>query len=974
MKHPATAIIATVFVMTAIVAQGAEVARPNILWLVSEDNTYNYVGVYGDPLARTPNIDRLAREGIVFENAHSTAPVCSPSRSSLITGIYTTSLGTQHMRGSQPLPDHVRLFPEYLRSAGYFTTNNDKTDYNSPPPYDTAWDENSSSAHWRHRAAGQPFFAVFNFLQSHEGSNHKRLALTTDPSKVRVPAYLPDTPNVRADIAQYYDSVARIDEKIGEVLKQLETDGLAGDTIVLYYADNGGILPRSKRFLFDNGTHIPMVMRVPAKYRQLAPGAPNTRSKELVNFVDFAPTVLSLAGVAAPPHMQGRAFAGTVRGKAPEFTFAIRDRMEEHFFLSRAVIDGRFRYIRNYRPDLANGRHSGFLWGSAAMRDWAQLWQEGKLNPVQRAFFERTPPEQLFDCTTDPDNVRNLAGDPAYRKLLTRLRGALREHLLSTRDTGFMPEPMMIELAAGRSPMLVAAEESVYPLAELLDFLDLTQLAPKGAGTRLEQAARHRLPVLRYWSAVVSMDSAIHPDLTTLLDDADATVRLAAADALVRFGASSSDKAWNEIAAALNPKNSRSMNLLAANAVADRSDASAAAIAALRKLPPPTIFEGENWHLYFTWLLARVDARAAEQSAEEATQPNPQKATVDDDGTVHVPAFSVPFSSLGSEEAKRNFVDFVRGFRSLADGRCGTLDDCLMKPGVERLRAAFPVKMTAEMIGGVQTDVIVPAGGVPEKNADRVLINLHGGGFSVGARFGGQMESIPIASLGAVRVITVDYREGPEHKFPAASEDVAKVYRELLKQYRADNIGIYGCSAGGMLTAQSVAWFRTHQLPRPGAIGIFGAGALVPMLGDSNYTNAPLIGWATLAEDEKGFKKIIPYFDAPNIDLKDPLISPVFHPSVLATFPPTLLVTGTRDPGLSSAAYTHARLIKVGVEADLHVWDGAAHCSFAQPVVGPNVPENREAWDVIVKFFEKHLGKAHIAVSPPSAYHAAPVT
>jgi acetyl esterase/lipase len=349
--------------------------------------------------------------------------------------------------------------------------------------------------------------------------------------------------------------------------------------------------------------------------------------------------------------------------------------------------------------------------------------------------------------------------------------------------------------------------------------------------------------------------------------------------------------------------------------------------------------------------------------ADISAQANSQKPVVDDDGTVHLPALSVPYSSLASEQAKRNFVSFVRALEALAAGRCGSIDDCLYKPGVKRLEASFPVKITAETIGGVQTDVVAPAGGVSKKNTDRVLINLHGGAFMVGARFGGQTESIPIASLGGFKVITVDYRESPRYKFPAASEDVAAVYRELLKRYRPQNIGIYGCSAGGLLAAESVAWFQTHQLPRPGAIGIFSFGATALVQGDSNYVNTPLLGPAYgpkerhVPEDTESFVKLIPYYDLPGINLKDPLISPVFHQSVLATFPPSLLISGTRDANLSNTVYTHAQLIKAGAESDLHVWEGVHHCAYASAMPDAGVPETREAWNVIVKFFDKHLGR-----------------
>jgi acetyl esterase/lipase len=354
-------------------------------------------------------------------------------------------------------------------------------------------------------------------------------------------------------------------------------------------------------------------------------------------------------------------------------------------------------------------------------------------------------------------------------------------------------------------------------------------------------------------------------------------------------------------------------------------------------------------------------------SNAKGDSPKAANPTVDADGTVHFPATSIPLSSLSSEDANRNFRDFVLGFTSLAaalpkqrdfNAIRQQLDDRLMRPGVGRLRATFPVDVSSDTIGGVLTDIIEPRAGIAKKNARRVLINLHGGGFSVAAGLGGQMESIPIASLGAIKVITIDYREGPEHRFPAASEDVSAVYRELLKTYPAQNIGIYGCSAGAILAAESVAWFQTHGLPRPGAIGLFGSGALVGAVGadvgDSSYTGSALMGWVRSSDDTK---KLLPYFDVPQLSFKDPLVSPVYSPSVLALFPPSLLISGTRDVGLSAVVYTHAQLVKRGIDAELHVWEGAAHCSFAQPVVDPRVPETREAWNVIVKFFDKHLGK-----------------
>lgn len=510
--------------------------RPNILWVVSEDNSAYTIGAYGDPLARTPHVDGLAKDGIVFEHAYSTSAVCAPTRSSIISGRYASSLGTQHMRSSRPFPDGVKFFPEFLREAGYFTTNNSKTDYNTSSSWAAAWNENNTKAHWRHRAPGQPFFAVFNFSQSHESCLHKRKELATDPAKVRVPAYLPDTPAVRADIAQYYDCVSLADAAIGKILEELKADGLADDTIVFYYGDHGGAVSRSKRFLYENGTHPPLVVYFPEKYRQLAPSAAGSRNGELVNFIDLAPTVLSLAGVALPAQFQGRAFAGGARTAAPEYTFMFRDRMDERYDMARAVTDGRYRYIRNYYPSQPWGQRLDYLWRQASMRDWESLFKAGKLNAAQRAFFEPKLVEELFDCAADPDNVRNLAADPAAAPHLKRLRAALRGHLLVTRDTGFMPEPLMVAWSAGGSPAVVAKDAKRYPLARILDELDALQLPAQPDPAALAAALRAPEALRRYWGAVAALAAKTLPDMKPLLADDEPVVRLAAAEAMLQRG------------------------------------------------------------------------------------------------------------------------------------------------------------------------------------------------------------------------------------------------------------------------------------------------------------------------------------------------------------------------------------------------------------------------------------------------------
>jgi N-sulfoglucosamine sulfohydrolase len=540
-------------------------ARPHILWIVSEDNTYHFVGAYGDPLARTPNLDRLAAAGIVYEKAYAAAPVCAPSRSSIITGIYASSLGTQHMRSQRPLPGHVKFFPEYLRSAGYFTTNNAKTDYNTSTPWTAPWSENGKFAHYRHRAPGQPFFAIFNTEESHEGRLHTRQPLVTDPAQVRVPAYLPDHPETRADLAQYYDGVSRADASLGKILADLAADGLADDTIVFYYSDHGGAVSRSKRFLYENGTHPALIAYFPKTYAHLAPAAAGSRVAELVNLVDLAPTVLSLAGVPAPDYFQGRAFAGPARSPAPQYTYSFRDRMDERTDLSRAVTDGRYRYLRNYLPHLPAGQHIAYLWKQASMKTWHALYRAGQLNAVQRAFFEPRAPEELFDVVADPENVRNLAADPAHRSTLERLRAANRAHLLRIRDTGFFPEPMMVALSGGASPTTLSSSEIAYPLARLLDFIDACQL---GTATRAEitAASQDPLAVVRFWAITAPLARTPAPAPTALLSDPEPTVRLAAATSGLLHGSGDSI-VLRVIADSLSPQASRELRLSALNSL-----------------------------------------------------------------------------------------------------------------------------------------------------------------------------------------------------------------------------------------------------------------------------------------------------------------------------------------------------------------------------------------------------------------------
>lgn len=428
--------------------------QPNIVWISVEDMSAR-IGAYGDSLARTPNIDRLAAQGMLFTNAYTVAGVCAPNRSAIITGMYQNSIGTHHMRTTHQSPGlptpysavpppYVKTFTEYLRAAGYFTTNNSKTDYQFETPV-TAWDKNGRQAHWRSkdRKEDQPFFAVFNFTTTHESrawaSNNKDEQLQTNPDKVQVPPYYPDTPPVREHMARQYDNIAEVDQQVGKILQQLEEDGLAKETIIMFWSDHGDGLPRAKRWLYDSGIHVPLIVRAPG---YLQPGSVN---KELVSSVDFGPTVLSLAGVPVPAHMQGQSFLGPEASGSREYIYAARDRFDESYDMVRAVRDKQFKYIRNYYPNKPYVLHVPYRNRSATMQELLRLHAAGQLEGPQKLWMQSSRfPEELYDLKADPHEVRNLAEDPQYADVLKRMRGAMDRWMTKVRDKGHLSEEQMV--------------------------------------------------------------------------------------------------------------------------------------------------------------------------------------------------------------------------------------------------------------------------------------------------------------------------------------------------------------------------------------------------------------------------------------------------------------------------------------------------------------------------------------------------
>lgn len=356
-----------IFQSTSIESAGPNVGsaadRPNVLWITSEDNGPQ-LGCYGDTYAVTPHLDKLAAKGMRYINAWSTAPVCAPARTVILSGMWAPSLGAEHMRSQVPLPDHIKPYPQYLREAGYYCTNHVKTDYNLAVNMREAWDAGSGKAHWNNRAEGQPFFAVFNFTTSHESQTRNKIDdkhRIHDPSRARIPAYHPDTTEVRKDWAQYYDRMTMMDRQCGDAIEELSNAGLDDDTIIVYYGDHGSGMPRSKRWPYNSGLQVPLIVYVPDKWRHFAP--PDYKSggssDRLVSFYDLAPTLLSVCGVDPPAHMHGGPFMGQKEHIAaePQYAFGFRGRMDERYDLVRVVRDKRYVYMRHYMPHKIYGQY-----------------------------------------------------------------------------------------------------------------------------------------------------------------------------------------------------------------------------------------------------------------------------------------------------------------------------------------------------------------------------------------------------------------------------------------------------------------------------------------------------------------------------------------------------------------------------------------------------------------------------------------
>ncbi len=513
--------------------------RPNILWLSAEDIS-PHLGCYGDLQAITPNLDQLAKEGTRYTHAFTTAGVCAPCRSGIITGMYQTTLGTHHMRCNAVLPKHIKPFTTYLRKAGYYCTNNSKKDYQFREPKDT-WDESGGKAHWRKRKSGQPFFSVFNFTGCHESgisgeakyksvTQNLKASQRQDANELKLPPYYPDTPIVREDWKRNYELITAMDAWVGGLIKQLKDDGLYENTIIIFWSDHGVGLPRAKRWLYDSGTRVPLIVRQPAGEVGV--------SDRLVSSIDFGPTVLKLAGLEIPKHMQGRSF---IEGRPRKYVFGARDRMDERYDIIRSVRDKRYRYIRNYEPLKTYYQYMNTPEKGATMKEIRRTAKAGKLPPAAKLFMATSKPtEELYDLKNDPHEINNLVGNSKYTDKLVELRKAHSDWVKRTGDLGLLPEAEIEirEKAAGSRFDILRGKNKLN-----VQLGNAAAMASAGvyALPSMIQSMQHSDAAVRYWGATgvgnvgKTAVNARQPMIDALKDKSP-SVRIAAARALAKLG------------------------------------------------------------------------------------------------------------------------------------------------------------------------------------------------------------------------------------------------------------------------------------------------------------------------------------------------------------------------------------------------------------------------------------------------------
>ena len=496
---------------------------PNILWLTFEDTSPEFIGCYGNKVAKTPVMDKLAAEGTRFTSAYSTGSVCSPSRNALILGCKTFTLGTGNHRSNYPIPDNMTGFPKYLRDAGYYTSNNSKTDYNTSAAkriIQEAWDESSGQAGWWKRKAGQPFFAVFNSMSSHQSrtmtepfAQYKKQIIDqlaeskqTKDADVLLPPFFRDSPDMRKQAARIYNSITKTDTEFDTLLTRLEREGLRDNTIIFVFADHGEGMPDAKTNGKGLGHRVPFIVWFPEKYKHLSPWKQSGFvTDEKIDFVDLAPTVLSLAGIEIPAYMQGRSLVGKTgtpdrRKPEPKYLFLSSDRSDESYDLARTVIKGDYAYTRVFMPYVPELRYFQYMDVGEITQQIRQDFKAGKLDKVQQQMLLPRPVEFLYDLKKDPWEIDNLAPKKGYEALLNEFRTQLRNNIISQRDVLFLPEYEIANLSQTTNAYTFRQQDTNYPIRDIYAAAELSGYRDAATLKKQIELLKNANPIIRYWA------------------------------------------------------------------------------------------------------------------------------------------------------------------------------------------------------------------------------------------------------------------------------------------------------------------------------------------------------------------------------------------------------------------------------------------------------------------------------------------
>ncbi|EWH11713.1 sulfatase [Catenovulum agarivorans DS-2] len=491
--------------------------KPNFLWLVSEDNSYIFSRLYHEQGAKMPNIEALAKQGLIFNNAFSNAPVCSTARTTLATGAYAPKLALNYHRrySESQLPSGLKPIAQILRDAGYYTSNNSKNDFNFVEnTADPVWHDSSNSASWRNREAGQAFFHMQTWTTTHEYNLHfpasdvKTKPTKHNPDKIKLPKNFPNTELFRYTYARYLDQHQQLDQQIGKVIEQLKADGELENTFIFYFADHGGVIPGTKGYANELGLHVPLVVRIPKNFKHLLhpdlQNLQNARIDGVVNFVDFAPTLAELAGAPRSKYHDGQAFLtadiSLKQLNQRNTSFAYADRFDEKLDMVRSLRVGKYKYVRNFFPFIPDGLHNQYRYQQAAYREWRALFNAGKLTAEQASFFQAKSAEALYDIEADPFESNNLATEPQFAQTVRRLRAQLTEKLKAMPDLSFYPEYYLHQHALSNPAKFANLHK--HNISKLIDIAN-AQLKPwQQAKIELTKALNSSDSIQQYWALI----------------------------------------------------------------------------------------------------------------------------------------------------------------------------------------------------------------------------------------------------------------------------------------------------------------------------------------------------------------------------------------------------------------------------------------------------------------------------------------